>query len=186
MGMPSLWVICALYVQNTLGFSALQTGLMTLPAAISGSVSSSFSGNYVLRCGNTLILCGLSLSTGGVLASTVVVWLHSQGYVSIWWLLLTFFCAGLGQGAVITPNQTLTLSEVPVRTAGSAGGVLQTGQRIGTALGIAVITATFFVVSGLWDAATGFIAAYAGIAVLMSAAALVCLNSMKDTKPAGL
>jgi MFS family permease len=52
--------------------------------------------------------------------------------------------AGLGGGLVISPNQTLTLSEVPVRRAGSAGGVLQTGQRVGSAAGIAVTGSVFY------------------------------------------
>ena len=52
--------------------------------------------------------------------------------------------AGLGSGLVIAPNQTLTLSEVPVAQAGSAAGMLQTGQRIGAAAGIAAVGAVFF------------------------------------------
>jgi hypothetical protein len=49
---------------------------------------------------------------------------------------------------VISPNTTLTLAEAPVRGAGSAGGVLQTSQRVGSALGIAVVGAVFFAVLG--------------------------------------
>jgi hypothetical protein len=45
---------------------------------------------------------------------------------------------------VISPNLTLTLSQVPVERAGSAGGVLQTGQRIGSAAGIAVTGSVFY------------------------------------------
>ena len=45
---------------------------------------------------------------------------------------------------VIAPNQALTLSEVPVRRAGTAGGLLQVGQRIGAAVGIAVVGSVFF------------------------------------------
>jgi MFS family permease len=52
--------------------------------------------------------------------------------------------AGLGSGLVISPNQTLSLAEVPVKEAGSAGGVLQTGQRIGAAVGIAAVGSVFF------------------------------------------
>jgi MFS family permease len=52
--------------------------------------------------------------------------------------------AGVGGGLVITPNVTLTLTEVPVRRAGSAGGVVQTAQRIGTAVGIAATGSLFF------------------------------------------
>ena len=56
------------------------------------------------------------------------------------WLAL----AGLGNGAVISPNQTLTLQDVPVHMGGTAGGVLQTTQRIGAAVGIAIISSVFF------------------------------------------
>lgn len=52
--------------------------------------------------------------------------------------------AGLGSGLVIAPNQTLTLSEVPVAMGGSAGGTLQTGQRVGSAVGIAAVGSVFF------------------------------------------
>jgi MFS family permease len=55
--------------------------------------------------------------------------------------------AGLGSGLVISPNVTLTLASVPVPRAGTAGGLLQTGQRIGTAAGIALIGAVYFGVS---------------------------------------
>ena len=65
--------------------------------------------------------------------------------------------AGIGSGLVISPNITLTLSQVPVERAGSAGGVLQTGQRIGAAVGIAVVGAVLFSTlagsRGDWDAA---------------------------------
>ena len=52
--------------------------------------------------------------------------------------------AGVGSGLVISPNQTLTLANVPVQRAGSAGGVIQTGQRMGTAAGIALVGSVYF------------------------------------------
>ncbi len=60
------------------------------------------------------------------------------------WTALPLLIAGLGGGLVISPNLTLTLSQVPVERAGRAGGVLQTGQRIGTAAGIAVTGSVFY------------------------------------------
>jgi hypothetical protein len=51
---------------------------------------------------------------------------------------------GIGSGAVITPNQTLSLANVDPVAGSTAGGVLQTAQRIGSAIGQAVIGATFF------------------------------------------
>jgi len=54
------------------------------------------------------------------------------------------FIMGVGSGAIITPNQALTLMEVDPVTGSTAGGVLQTAQRIGLATGQAVIGAVFF------------------------------------------
>ena len=51
---------------------------------------------------------------------------------------------GLGSGAVITPNQALTLADVDPVVGSTAGGVLQTAQRVGLAIGQAVIGAVFF------------------------------------------
>jgi len=57
---------------------------------------------------------------------------------------LPLLIAGLGGGFVISPNQTLSFSQVPVERAGSAGGVLQTAQRIGSAAGIAITGSVFY------------------------------------------
>jgi hypothetical protein len=54
------------------------------------------------------------------------------------------FLMGCGSGSLITPNQTLTLMDVDPVTGSTAGGVLQTAQRIGLAVGQAVVGAVFF------------------------------------------
>lgn len=51
---------------------------------------------------------------------------------------------GVGGGVVVSPNQTLTLADVPVEEGGTAGSVGQLGQRIGTAIGTAVALALFY------------------------------------------
>ena len=63
---------------------------------------------------------------------------------SLWWTLApAMFLAGVGGGGVISPNFTLTLAEVPPRMGGAAGGALQTGQRIGSALGAALLMTVY-------------------------------------------
>ncbi len=47
---------------------------------------------------------------------------------------------------MISPNTTMTLRRVPVSMAGSAGGALQTGQRIGSAVGTAALAGAFYAV----------------------------------------
>jgi MFS family permease len=100
-------------------------------------------GRFVERFGRPLIVGGLAAVAVGLLAVQLV--LHFvPGRGAGWAAALPLLVAGLGSGLVISPNQTLTLSQVPVERGGSASGVLQTGQRIGTATGIAAVGALFF------------------------------------------
>jgi hypothetical protein len=45
---------------------------------------------------------------------------------------------------VASPNTTLTLESVPTQMAGAAGGALQTAQRIGAALGTAILATVYY------------------------------------------
>ena len=98
---------------------------------------------------------------------------HESWGVSIWWLLLTLGITGLGQGMAISPNQTLTLAEVPVDYAGSSGGVMQTGQWVGTAIGIAIVTAVFFVVQPLAGYGAAIVAGFGFIALVIVFAGVI-------------
>jgi MFS family permease len=62
----------------------------------------------------------------------------------VWELIGPLFLAGLGNGLVIAPNQDFVLGSVPRGQAGTAGGALITAQRIGAAIGIAVIGTALF------------------------------------------
>jgi len=61
-----------------------------------------------------------------------------------WQIVLPLAVAGLGNGLVIAPNVDFVLSAVPPREAGAASGVLNTGQRVGSAVGIAAIGTILF------------------------------------------
>ena len=73
---------------------------------------------------------------------------HRHGLLKAAAIALPLLVAGIGGGAVISPNTTLTLECVPNRIAGVAGGALQTGQRIGTAIGTAVLATVFYSTAG--------------------------------------
>ncbi len=141
-GFTSIFFVLTLYLQTGLGYTALGAGLTTTPFALGGAIAASYGGSLVSRHGRRLVLAGLALSLLGLVTIDVVVDLVDT-YVGIA-LAVPLLIAGVGSGFVITPNVTITLSEVPVRGAGSAAGVLQTAQRIGSATGIAAVTAVFF------------------------------------------
>jgi EmrB/QacA subfamily drug resistance transporter len=142
-GFTAIFFVFTLYLQQGLGYSALEAGLATLPFALGSAVTATLGGRVVTRVGRGLIAVGLGLVIVGLLAVELAVELV-PGRHDGWATALPLLIAGLGSGLVIAPNQTLTLAEVPVAGAGSAGGVLQTGQRIGSAIGIAAVGAVFF------------------------------------------
>ncbi|GID27964.1 EmrB/QacA subfamily drug resistance transporter [Paractinoplanes brasiliensis] len=142
-GFTTIFFIYTLYLQSGLGYSALEAGLAITPFAVGSAVASAIGGRFVQRFGRHMVVGGLVAVVAGLAATDVSLRLV-PGSGGGWAAALPLLVAGLGSGFVISPNQTLTLSEVPVARAGSAGAVLQTGQRIGTAMGIAAVGAFFF------------------------------------------
>ncbi|QQB13497.1 MFS transporter [Brevibacterium casei] len=182
MGVTSVWVIVAMFMQQGLGHTALASGLIGLPAALLSALSADISGRYVFQAGRRLVVWGIVTCLFGLLSSVLVVALLAQGIGSEWWLLLTLSFVGIAQGMVISPNQTLTLNEVPLKYAGSAGGVLQTGQRIGTSMGLAILTAVAFAVVAVSDWDLGLIVAFLAIAVVVIIAGIVGIAEVRRTR----
>jgi len=142
-GFTAVFFILTLYLQNGEGYSALEAGLSIMPFAVGSAVAAAVGGRVVTRIGRPLVAAGLLMVVIGLLGTALAVHLESGPPVG-WATVAPLLFAGIGSGLVISPNQTLTLSEVPVARAGSAGGVLQTAQRIGSAAGIAAVGSVFF------------------------------------------
>ena len=100
-------------------------------------------GRLVGRVGRWLTVSGLTTTVVG-LAATALVLRHVGGDRAAWAAAGPLLLAGLGGGMVTSPNATLTLEAVPVRMAGAAGGALQTAQRIGAAIGTALLASVFY------------------------------------------
>ncbi len=124
----------ALYLQQARGYSALHTGLCTLPLAVMMIVSAPLSGKLVGMHGtlpslliagagfllSTLILTGLTIATPLVL------------------LLLVYALFGLGLGMVNPAITNNAVAGMPLSQAGVAAAIASTGRQVGAALGVAV------------------------------------------------
>ncbi|MEH0985196.1 MFS transporter [Micromonospora sp. CPCC 205556] len=155
-GFTAIFFVFTLYLQNGLGYSALVAGLAITPFALGSALASALGGRLVNRFGRPLVGIGLLVVVVGLAAVVLVLRGSPAGSVPLL-TAVPLLLAGLGSGLVITPNQTLTLAQVPVPQAGSAAGMLQTGQRIGSAAGIAAVGSLFFSSlassGGQWSAA---------------------------------
>lgn len=136
--MAGLPLVLALYYQDGLGYTALKSGLGVTAYAVGGAVSAPLAGRFVTRIGRPMLLVGMASFAAGAVALAV---LAGHGAVA---LAPSLFLMGAGSGAIITPNQALSLMQVDPVAGSTAGGVLQTAQRIGIAVGQSVIGAAFF------------------------------------------
>jgi MFS family permease len=142
-GFTAVFFVYSQFLQEGIGYSALMAGLASMPWAIGGALSAVLAGQVVFRYGRRLVAAGLGLVILGLLAAWALIGVVHGSAVG-WALAAPFLVAGIGNGIVISPNQALTLSEVPPQHGGAAGGVLQTGQRIGSAAGIAAVGSLFY------------------------------------------
>ncbi|WP_433307585.1 MFS transporter [Actinoplanes sp. CA-030573] len=142
-GFTAIFFTYTLTLQSGLHYTALEAGLAITPFALGSAVASALGGRAVNRYGRPLVVAGLILVIVGLAGALLALDLWPGRHAG-WATAVPLLVAGLGSGLVIAPNQTITLSEVPVRRAGSAAAVLQTGQRIGTAVGIAAVGSVFF------------------------------------------
>jgi EmrB/QacA subfamily drug resistance transporter len=123
-----------LYLQDVLGYNALQTGLrllimsaVTLPAAIaSGRLSSRVPLRLLISLGLALSGAGLLLMAGLAADSS---WTH---------LIPGLVLAGAGSGLVNPALAATAVGVVPHRAAGMASGINSTFRQVGVATGIAV------------------------------------------------
>jgi EmrB/QacA subfamily drug resistance transporter len=176
IGFSGIWLVLAVYFQRGLGYTPLQSGLAVTSFALGAAVSAAVAGRLVSRYGRRLTVVGLGCVVIGLAVTAVV--LYTAPVASAGWLVaLPLLVGGIGGGAVISPNVALTLEWVPTRMGGAAAGALQTGQRIGSAIGTALLAAVFYGVlarSGLYQSAiatalgvgTGFVCLALLVAVL--------------------
>lgn len=120
-GFAGIWLVFALFFQQGLGYTPLQSGLAVTPFALSSAVTAAVAGRLVARFGRKLTVLGLSIVALSLLAVGLVVQLvppSAAGFAVAGPLLV----GGIGGGMVISPNTTLTLECVPNRLAGCRRG----------------------------------------------------------------
>jgi EmrB/QacA subfamily drug resistance transporter len=151
--MAGLPLVLAIFYQEGLGYSALESALGVTAYAVGAAVSAPLCGRFVTRIGRPLVVGGAVMFGVGAIGLAAIAPHVPPGHAGRY-LAIPLFVMGCGQGALITPNQTLSLMDVDPVMGSTAGGVLQTGQRIGLAVGQAVIGAAFFTsISGTGHAA---------------------------------
>jgi MFS family permease len=138
----SIFFSLAVTWQEGFARGALASGLVVSPFALGAIVTARKSHAIARRLGRWILVLGCSMVAAGLTALLLV--FHVTGEPSPWYLAGPLLLAGLGHGLIVAPNIDLVLKAVPPADNGSASGVLNTAQRVGSALGIAVVGTVLF------------------------------------------
>ncbi len=131
-----MWFVSSLYLQQVLGLSPLDTGLIFLPMTLAIMSVASRAGRLVSRFGvRTVLGSGLLMMTAGFLLFTKIA---SSGsgviYVMIPGLLVA---AGIAMS--IVPSTIAATQGAKEGQAGLASGLVNTSRQVGGGLGLAVL-----------------------------------------------
>ncbi|MDQ6661765.1 MAG: MFS transporter [Chloroflexota bacterium] len=125
------------YFQAVQGYTALETGLLTLPITMGTFLIAPFSGRLTARLGPRLpIILGALLASGGLFLLAGLQ--PASSYATIWWKLGLL---GVGIGFMLPPLTSALLSATPPARAGLGSSMVSTCRQIGVTLGIAVLGA---------------------------------------------
>ncbi|NEB15043.1 MFS transporter [Streptomyces coelicoflavus] len=151
-GMFGVFLFLTYYLQLTLGFSAIQTGLAFLPMVDTLMVSATMSTTFLLSFVGPKIVVPLGTALGAV----GLFWLTTLGLDSSYAanVLPPLLVTGLGIGLVMAPSMSVGTSGVATEDAGVASASLNTMQQIGNSIGtpllntLAASAATSYLVGG--------------------------------------
>lgn len=142
-GLPPMFLLIMVFMQQGLGLTALVAGLATVGFALSSAWASWWAGSRVATLGRRIVVIGIVIVVAAMIAMVLSATLLPQEGIAIA-ITVILVIAGAGGGFVVSTNQTLMLEDVPVHEGGLAGSVGQLGQRIGNAIGSAVALSLYY------------------------------------------
>ncbi len=136
-GLFAMFFFNTLYVQNVLGYSALEAGLAFVPFTAGIIVGSVISQKLIPMLGaRDVPVIGLVLGVLGMLAFLRL----DVGGSYLTDVLPGIALCSVGMGLVFVPVTLIATSGIPNEDAGLASGMFNTSQQVGGALGLAVLS----------------------------------------------
>jgi predicted MFS family arabinose efflux permease len=137
LAMFGVFFFVSLYMQNVLGFSAVQAGAAFLPMTVLIILVAPWAGRLSDRWGSRgLMTAGMLLVAGQLL------YFSGLGADATFWTLLPgLLLGGVGMAATMTPSAAAATRAVPVEKAGVGSAVLNAFRQVGGSIGIALMGA---------------------------------------------
>jgi DHA2 family multidrug resistance protein len=128
-----------LYLQNSLGYTALQAGAVFLPVGIIQGFVAPFVGILSTKINPKIFIIG------GLLILSFTFYLNSQmSYLTEYsFIMTTLVLRGIAMGIVFAPLTAAAVVDIPRHKMGQASGLLNVIRQVGGSFGVAVLTTIF-------------------------------------------
>jgi EmrB/QacA subfamily drug resistance transporter len=133
----ALFLYVTLYLQQILGLSAIEAGLVYVPGTVVMLIVSGATAQLGAKVpARTMVAGGLALAAAGMVLFTLA------DETSSWWVLMPgLMLACIGTGIFNPALSNVALGAVPVDQSGLAAGVNDTARQAGIAVGVAALGA---------------------------------------------
>jgi len=136
MGMFGSTFLLPLYLQNSMGYTALQSGAVFLPVGIIQGFMSPLVGRFSDKVNAKIpLFIGIGLLIFSFYLNSNLSFLTEHSFV-----MTSLYIRGLGMGMIFTPISTLSLSTIPGDKMAQASGITNTVRQIGGSLGVALLS----------------------------------------------
>jgi len=135
LGMFGSTFLLPLYLQNSLGYTAIQAGSVFLPVGIIQGVIAPVSGLFGDKTNAKIpIVIGVILLSFSFYLNTFLSYLTEHSYI-----MLSLYLRGLGMGILFSPLSALTLLEIPREKMAQASGLFNVVRQLGGSFGVALL-----------------------------------------------
>jgi EmrB/QacA subfamily drug resistance transporter len=189
LSMFGVFFFVSLYMQNILGYSAVQAGAAFLPMTLLIVVVAPIAGRLTDRVGSRWLM-----ASGMTLLGIQLVYLSTLGIGATFWNLLpAMIIGGFGMAMTMTPSAAAAVRSVPVAKSGVGSAVLNSFRQVGGSVGIALMGAIVAQSVGSQRTPEAFVHGFqnalqvaAGIAFLgaVVATVLVRIHDVEEHRPA--
>jgi EmrB/QacA subfamily drug resistance transporter len=156
LAMFGVFFFVSLYMQNVLGYSAVQAGAAFLPMTALIILAAPIAGKLSDRHGSRWLM-----SIGMVTLAVMLFYFSQVGPDATFWTLLPgLVIGGLGMGMTMTPTAAAATRAVPVDKSGVGSAVLNAMRQVGGSIGIALMGAIVAAQATGRPGIDGFMAGY--------------------------
>jgi DHA2 family multidrug resistance protein len=135
LGMFGSTFLLPIYLQNSLGYTALQAGSVFLPVGIIQGITAPISGRISDKLNPKLpLFVGVVLFSFSFYLNSNLSWLTELRYI-----MMSLYLRGFAMGLMFTALSTISLSEIPREKMAQASAITNSIRQLGGSLGVALL-----------------------------------------------